>query len=85
MEEMVEPGAVEHGVVSKVVLQPSSLSLCSAHAHGRDEPRGPRVAKVPEHPPPSHLKEDNVSKKGRKEPRVDFEISLCRLPACTEN
>jgi hypothetical protein len=76
MEEVIEPGAVEHGVVSKVVLQPARLSLRGAHTHGSYDPSGPCVAKVPEHPPTGHLKEDNVSKKGHKEPRVDFEISL---------
>ena len=76
MKDVIQPGAVEHSVVSEIVLQPASLSLCSAHAHGRDDPSGPRVAKVPEHPPGSHLEEDNVSRKGHKEPRIDFEISL---------
>ena len=76
VKDVIQPGAVEHSVVSKIMLQPASLSLCSAHAHGRDDPSGPRVAKVPEHPPGSHLEEDNVSKKGHKEPRIDFEISL---------
>ena len=76
MKDVIEPGAVEDSVVAKVVLQPAGLSLGSAHTHGRDDPSGPRVSKVPEHPPGSHLEEDNVSKKGQKEPRVDFEISL---------
>ncbi len=41
MKEVIEPGAVEHGVVPKVVLQPARLSLCGAHTHGRDDPSGP--------------------------------------------
>ena len=76
MKDVIEPGTIEDSVVAKVVLQPASLSLGSAHTHSRDDPSGPRVAKAPEHPPGSHLEEDNVSKKGWKEPRVDFEISL---------
>ena len=76
MKDVVEPGAVEDGVVAKVVLQPAGLCLRSAHTNGRDDPSGPRVSKVPENPPGSHLKEDDVSKQGNEEPRMDFEISL---------
>ena len=76
MKDVIQPGAIKHSVVPKIMLQPASLSLRSTHTHSRDDPSGPRVTKVPEHPPGSHLEENDVSKQGHKEPRIDFKISL---------
>lgn len=48
VEDVVEFGAVENGVVSKVVLKPPSLGLGCDDTRSRDEPGDPCVAEVPE-------------------------------------
>ena len=74
---MVELGAIEHGVVSEVVLEPASLGLTGDYQESGEQPSGPVVAKVPEDPPAEQVEEDDVSKQGNKEPRLHFEHSLC--------
>lgn len=76
MKEVVESDAVEDGVMSKVVLQPSSLSLRDSHENCSYEPCCPRIAKVPEDPPCSDIKEEDVCEQSNEEPHIHLEVTL---------
>ncbi len=73
---MVELGAVKHGEVAKIVLQPTRLCLTGGHEHCSYEPSGPRVSKVPQHPPGSKEKEVDVQEMSNEEWDTWFEEAL---------
>lgn len=76
MDKVVELGAIEDGVVSKVVLEPAGLSLAGDKQESRQQPRQPVVTKVPQHPPGQKVKDNDVGKEGHKEPCLHFEHPL---------
>ncbi len=73
---MIEFGTVEDGMVSKVVLEPSCLSLSNHHQQGRCHPCKPVVAKIPENPDSKNVGSNDMSKMSHKEPGIDFEHPL---------
>ena len=78
MKDVIELGVIEDSMVSKVMLQPSCLSLAGHHQTRRHQPRQPVVAKVPQHPPSQKMDDEDVSKQGNKEPGFHFEHALKR-------
>lgn len=76
MEEVIEFGAVEDGVMSEVVLQPTSLCLAGDHKASWCKPGEPVVPKVPEDPPGQNVQGNDMSKQSNKEPHLNFEHAL---------
>lgn len=76
VDEVIKFGAVEDGVVSKVMLEPASLSLACDNENSRYQPRQPVIAKVPQDPPAQNMEENNMSEEGYKEPWLHFEHPL---------